>query len=182
VSWDVTEQELRLYTADAAAALLGCEADWLTEQARKRKIPHVEFPGACNFTGTHVAMIIAMHEVLPAAMAPFAYRRPALAWTTAEAAELLRCKRSWLEEKARRKEIPYTRLSGAYHFSDAHLAEVIRIFEVHPRSEATPAVGPRAGHAAPADREQKQLQARSPRKPRAPATHRSRAEYRSRAD
>ena len=176
MSWDVTEQELRLYTADAAAALLGCQADWLTEQARKRNVPHVEFPGECNFTGTHLAMIIAMHEVPPAGMAPVAHRRPALAWTTTEAAELLRCKRSWLEEKARRKEIPYTKLSGAYHFSDAHLAEVIRIFEVHPRSDGTPARCPRASHAAPADRQPKQLQARSPRKPGAPAAHRSRAD------
>lgn len=179
MSWDVTDQKLRVYTADEAAAVLKCDAGWLTEQARKREVPYLEFSGSCNFTGTHLEMIVAMREVLPAGMTAVRARRPALAWTTAEAAELLRCKPSWLEEKARRKEIPYTKLSGSYHFSDNHLAEVFRIFEVNPRSEATPPPAAprrsRTSQAAPAAREQTQLKPRPPRKPGTRAAHRFRA-------
>ena len=63
-----------------------------------------------------------------------------LAWTAAEAAELLRCKASWLRRKARCHEIPCTMLGRAYHFSDAHLAEVIRILEKLPCGTPAPAL------------------------------------------
>jgi excisionase family DNA binding protein len=160
------DPEPRVYTADEAAAILKCEAIWLTEKARARQVPYLDLAGSCLFTGAHLAAIIAMHEVLPDTRAAVTERRPALAWTTAEAAELLRCKPSWLQEKARRREIPYTMLGGAYHFSDAHLAEVIRIFEELPRSAPAPAApASRSPRTAP-DRGQPTLKARPPRKPR----------------
>lgn len=121
--------ELRVYTIEEAAAILRCEPSWLEEQTRERKVPYLRLAGSQGFTGGRLAAIVAAHEVLPEARRDAVLRRPALAWTAAEAAELLRCKASWLRRKARCHEIPCTMLGGAYHFSDAHLAEVIRILE-----------------------------------------------------
>lgn len=71
-----------------------------------------------------------------------------IAWNLAEAAEKLGCKASWLEEQARRRKIPYTRLSGAYHFTDAHLKAAAAAFEVTaappPRPEVRAAAPSRA--------------------------------------
>jgi hypothetical protein len=83
------------------------------------------------------------------------------AWTTTEAARKLGCKPSWLQEKARRREIPYTMLSGAYHFTSAHLDEIAAIYEVRPRG--APATAAPASPAAA----QPVLRARSPRQRRA---------------
>jgi hypothetical protein len=49
-----------------------------------------------------------------------------------QAAEILRCTAAWLKEKARKREIPFTMLAGAYRFTDTHLAEIIRIHEQAP--------------------------------------------------
>lgn len=63
--------------------------------------------------------------------------RPArVAWTKDEAAARLGVTVSWLEEMARRKRIPYTLLSGSYHFTDEHLATIVKAFEVLPRAAA----------------------------------------------
>jgi hypothetical protein len=79
----------------------------------------------------------------------------------AEAASLLRCKESWLKDKARRREIPFTLIGGAYRWTDAHLAEIIRLGE-----QAPPTQLPRR-RIAPADDGTPLLRARPPRKARA---------------
>ena len=50
-------------------------------------------------------------------------------YTKAEAAAILRVKESWLERRAAARGIPFTMLGGAYHFTDEHLAEIVRINE-----------------------------------------------------
>lgn len=42
---------------------------------------------------------------------------------------------SWLKEMARRREIPFVLIAGKYAFTDKHLDEIIRQFEVTPRGE-----------------------------------------------
>jgi excisionase family DNA binding protein len=67
--------------------------------------------------------------------------------TLEEAAAILQVRKSWLERRAAARKIPFTMLGGAYHFTSAHLAEIIRIHEnlpaaqaePHPRQEATKA-------------------------------------------
>jgi hypothetical protein len=84
------------------------------------------------------ALLTALAEAVAAILQP---RRDA--WTKAEAAARLACTESWLEEKARLREIPFTRLSGAIHFTDGHLAEITAIYEERPASEK-PAAAPTA--------------------------------------
>jgi hypothetical protein len=76
------------------------------------------------------ALLTALTEAVAAIHQP---RRDA--WTKTEAAARLACTESWLEEKARLREIPFTRLSGAIHFTDGHLAEITAIYEERPASE-----------------------------------------------
>lgn len=72
---------------------------------------------------------------------------PALAglqvYTMAESAEILRCTASWLEEKARRREIPFVMLGGSYRLTAAHLVEIVQQFEVTPGAEKRPTSTPR---------------------------------------
>lgn len=49
--------------------------------------------------------------------------------TVAEAAVILRVKESWLQRRAAARQIPFTMLGGAYHFTAEHIAEIIRIHE-----------------------------------------------------
>jgi hypothetical protein len=56
---------------------------------------------------------------------PFAHSK-------AEAAVLLRVTESWLERRAAARAIPFTMVGGAYHFTDEHLAEIIRMHEYRP--------------------------------------------------
>jgi len=56
--------------------------------------------------------------------------------TTEEAARLLKVKQSWLERQAAARKIPFSMLGGSYHFSDQHLAEIVRIHEKAPLSSA----------------------------------------------
>jgi hypothetical protein len=64
------------------------------------------------------------------------------AWTKAETAVKLGCTESWLEEQVRQRRIPFTRLSGAIHFTDAHIQEIIKVFEVRPKEKAAPVPAP----------------------------------------
>ena len=98
-----------------------------------RQDPLYRLDGSCRFTSGHLAAIVAIHESLPPPAPGAAPLSPPLAWTVAEAAELLRCTASWLKEQARSGSIPYVKLSGSYHFTDADLAEIIRIFGSQPR-------------------------------------------------
>lgn len=61
-------------------------------------------------------------------------------------------------------KIPFTRIGGAYHFTDEQLAEILRIFEVRPREVAQPRAprGPVLPPPAPG-REPVTLKARLPR-------------------
>jgi excisionase family DNA binding protein len=59
------------------------------------------------------------------------HHTPAL-YTAAEAAEILKVKRSWLERQAAARKIPFTMLGGAYRFTDGHLAAIIQIHEMMP--------------------------------------------------
>ncbi|TDE09339.1 DNA-binding protein [Jiangella asiatica] len=46
-------------------------------------------------------------------------------YTPDEAADLLRCKASWLKEQARLRRIPFTLVAGAYRFTVDHLIQII---------------------------------------------------------
>jgi hypothetical protein len=62
-----------------------------------------------------------------------AYRdHPLRAYTLEEAADILSCEPGWLEELARQRKIPYTDLSGTYHFTSTQLAAIESAFEVLP--------------------------------------------------
>jgi len=52
--------------------------------------------------------------------------------TLDEAAGILRVKPSWLERQAAARKIPFTMLGGSYHFTDDHLAAIIRQHEKRP--------------------------------------------------
>jgi excisionase family DNA binding protein len=53
-------------------------------------------------------------------------------YTAAEAAEILKVKKSWLERQAAARKIPFTMLGGAYRFTDGHLATIIQMHEIMP--------------------------------------------------
>jgi len=59
------------------------------------------------------------------------HHTPAL-YTAAEAAEILKVKKSWLERQAAARKIPFTMLGGTYRFTDGHLATIIQIHEMTP--------------------------------------------------
>jgi hypothetical protein len=54
-------------------------------------------------------------------------------YTTGETAAILKVTESWLQDKACKEEIPCTMLGGAYHFTNEHIADIIRIFERRPK-------------------------------------------------
>jgi excisionase family DNA binding protein len=60
-------------------------------------------------------------------------------YTKDEAARILRVKVSWLERRAAARQIPFTMLGGAYRFTPAHLAEIVRLSERAPAG-ANPAM------------------------------------------
>lgn len=89
---------------------------------------------------------------------------PVRVYNPDEAARILRCRPSWLKEQARLRRIPFTMIGGAYRWTDAHLAEIVRLGEWGVSAPA-PAANRRttlpAGHVgAPV------LRARPPRRPR----------------
>jgi excisionase family DNA binding protein len=53
-------------------------------------------------------------------------------YTTEEAAEILRVKKSWLERQAAARKIPFTMLGRSYRFTSAHLAAIVRMHEQAP--------------------------------------------------
>lgn len=50
-----------------------------------------------------------------------------------EIAEALGCSAWWVKDRARRSLIPHTRVGRAYRFTAAHLAEIVRLHEEHPK-------------------------------------------------
>src|SRR5262245_61557912 len=53
-------------------------------------------------------------------------------YTAAEAAEILKVRRSWLERQAAARKIPFTMLAGTYRFTDGHLAVIVQMHERMP--------------------------------------------------
>ena len=60
-----------------------------------------------------------------------------MAYTVAEAAEILRVKESWLERQAAARKIPFTMLGGAYHFTMDHLAAIVQLHETIPSASGS---------------------------------------------
>jgi len=57
-------------------------------------------------------------------------------YTTEEAAEILRVKKSWLERQAAARRIPFTMLGGSYRFTTVHLSAIVRMHEQTPAPSA----------------------------------------------
>ena len=55
-----------VYTADEAAVILKCSADWLKRRAAARKIPVTMLGGSYRFSNAHLKEIIRLNEHLPA--------------------------------------------------------------------------------------------------------------------
>jgi hypothetical protein len=98
--------------------------------------------------------------------APSAFHRPA------DVARILGCSEWWVKEQARRRRVPYCWIGGSYRFTDAHVAEIARLFEVRPVAEVPTSSGRATStrHSRPAvdtapDR-QPTLDARPPRRMR----------------
>jgi excisionase family DNA binding protein len=53
-------------------------------------------------------------------------------YTTEEAAEILRVKKSWLKRQAAARKIPFTMLGRSYRFTSVHLAAIVRMHEEIP--------------------------------------------------
>lgn len=134
--------------------------------SRNRHSRATDLGGSRRFTSSHLAAIVAINERLPPPAPGAAPLSPPLAWSTAEAAELLRCTASWLKEQARSSTIPYVKLSGSYHFTSDHLAEIIRIFGSQPQRASTPRA-PRTP-AVPATAPGRRPATLNPREPRGP--------------
>ena len=92
---------------------------------------------------------------------------PVTVFTAEEAAGILRCTVSWLKEKARKREIPFTKIGGSYGWTPGHLAEIIRLFEHRPSGRADAPVAAR--RAKPQGDEAPVLKARTPRRTRGAA-------------
>ncbi len=58
-----------VYTADEAAVILKCSADWLKRRAAARKIPFTMLGGSYRFSSEHLKAIIRIHEQTPGAFA-----------------------------------------------------------------------------------------------------------------
>jgi excisionase family DNA binding protein len=89
-----------------------------------------------------------------------------------EIADVLGCSAWWVQDRARRRLIPFTRVGRAYRFTADHLAEIIRLNEEHPAQTAEksgvapPRPCPRrtAPAAAHPPAQVERLRARSPRR------------------
>jgi hypothetical protein len=141
------DHPLRAYTAEEAAVILSCEPGWLEELARERKVRYTELSGTCHFTNTHLVAIESTFEVASADEPSHAAASPPeLAHAADRAAALIggTCKASWLKQQARDGIVPHVKLGGAYHFTGAHLAEIISIFEVRPKAQPTRQPAPAA--------------------------------------
>lgn len=65
-------------------------------------------------------------------------RAPAGFYRAAEVARMLRCSEWWVKEQARNRRIPYSWIGGSYLFTEQHIAEIVRLFEVQPGERDTP--------------------------------------------
>src|SRR5690349_11763084 len=67
---------------------------------------------------------------------------PATFYRPAEVATMLRCSEWWVKEQARQRRIPYSWIGGSYLFTEEHIAEIVRLFEVRPTDTTTAGVVP----------------------------------------
>jgi hypothetical protein len=89
-----------------------------------------------------------------------------LVHTAEEAAAIIGgdCKASWLREKARRREIPFTMIGGSYRWTDEHLKEIVRLGEEQPSPPVIRRAPPRPGTPRVPGASVPLLQAREPRR------------------
>jgi hypothetical protein len=90
----------------------------------------------------------------------------------ADVAEILHCSPWWVKEQARQRRIPFCWIGGSYRFTDEHLAQIARLFEVLPTDPTASAPAPRRPATGPTDTEAApvvRLVARQPRRARAAA-------------
>jgi excisionase family DNA binding protein len=90
---------------------------------------------------------------------------PVAVHTLDEAAAILRVKTSWLERQAAARKIPFTMLGGAYRFTPAHLAAIVRLHERGPGAE-TETAGREAAPRRPRARQRPEPQTVTPLRPR----------------
>jgi hypothetical protein len=69
-------------------------------------------------------------------------RAPAGFYRAAEVAEMLRCSEWWIKEQARQRRIPYSWIGGSYLFTEQHITEIVRLFEVQPDEPSVSTVPP----------------------------------------
>ncbi|WP_078862194.1 helix-turn-helix domain-containing protein [Streptomyces sp. NRRL F-5123] len=82
-------------------------------------------------------------------------------------ADVLGCSAWWVQDRARRRLIPFTRVGRAYRFTAEHLAEIIRLNEERPARKPEPGVAaPRPVSRRPVcpPVQPERLRARSPRR------------------
>lgn len=65
---DIPVEELRHYSIDEAAALLGVSKRWLAGKVAAREVPCTFIAGQVKFTATHIRAISSAGEVVPAAI------------------------------------------------------------------------------------------------------------------
>jgi Helix-turn-helix domain len=96
--------------------------------------------------------------------------REASLYRPAQVAKKLGCSEWWVKEQARQRRIPFSWIGGSYRFTDEHVVEIIRLFEVRPE-HGGPA-GSAAGTSTTSKRPETpaapvtRLRARSPRRTR----------------
>jgi hypothetical protein len=85
---------------------------------------------------------------------------------------MLRCSEWWVKEQARKRRIPYSWIGGSYLFTDEHVAEIMRRFEVQPTSRvaavepASVPIGQMTGHRTDQEESAVRLTAKRPRRVR----------------
>jgi hypothetical protein len=78
---------------------------------------------------------------------------------------MLLCSEWWIKEQARNHRIPYSWIGGSYLFTDQHIADIVRLFEVQPTEIAGPAPAARLPRKAEVGKEAgMRLVARTPRR------------------
>ncbi|WP_238007818.1 helix-turn-helix domain-containing protein [Dactylosporangium sp. AC04546] len=83
----------------------------------------------------------------------------------AQVADRLGCSEWWVKEQARRRRVPHVRVAGSYRFTEEHVAEIIRRFEVVPVDEiAAPVVAVARPQQTEPDLAASRLRARAPQR------------------
>jgi hypothetical protein len=98
---------------------------------------------------------------------------PATFYRPAEVARMLRCSEWWVKEQARQRRIPFSWIGGSYLFTEEHVAEIVRLFEVRPSDATAPTAATGRASRRPAGETGEstiRLSARTPRRARAAAT------------